>query len=102
MRKNNFDYELAKELSIVIENEYDDYRKEQELTKNYMKKWKSGKFKFAKAQKGVKNLIVTPRVQKYQNQFGMKVGNAEREAIAKSRLRAIMREIKESEKGVMS
>lgn len=93
--KKMIDYEQVKELNLVIENEYDDYKKEEWLADNYAKKWKKGKFDFAKAQKGVKNLIVTPRARKYQNEFGGKIGNVERDAIAKARLRAIMRQIRE-------
>lgn len=95
MKKKNFDFEMAKELNLVIENEYDDYKQEEWLTENYAKKWKKGKFDFAKAKMGVKNLIVTPRARKYQNEFGGKISNDVRDAVATARLRAIMRAIKE-------
>ena len=49
------------------------------------------------AKKGVKNLLVTPRARKYQNEWGVKVGNKERDAVSKARLRAIMRRIREGE-----
>ena len=96
--KSMIDFETVKELDLVIDNERSDYDQEMWLGKNYAKKYKKGKFDFAKAHKGVKNLIVVPRVRKYQNEFGgMKIGNPERDAIAKARLRVIMRRIREGE-----
>ena len=96
MVKKEFDFEAVKELDLVISNEHEDYKREQALAKNYGKRWKKGTFNFQKAQQGVKNLVVVPRVRKYQKQFrGMKIGNSERDAIAKARLRAIMRSMKE-------
>jgi len=96
-RKKNFDFELQKELNLTMENEKEIYDQEGWLAKNYAKKWKKGKFNFAQAQKGVNNLIVTPRARKYQNEFGMKVPNEVRSAVAKARLREIMRRVKEGE-----
>ena len=95
--KSMLDFEAVKELNMVIDNERSDYDQEMWLGKNYAKKYKKGKFDFGKAQIGVKNLIVVPRVRKYQNEWGLKVGNKERDAIAKARLRVIMRRIKEGE-----
>jgi len=97
MRKKNFDFELQKELNLTMENEREIYDQEGWLAKNYSKKLKKGKFDFAKAQKGVNNLIVTPRARKYQNEFGMKVPNDVRTAVAKARLRDMMRRIREGE-----
>lgn len=93
----NIDYELAKELSLTMENEGDIYKQEGFLAKNYSNKWKKGKFEFGKAHKGVSNIIVTPYARKYQNQYGMKIPSDVRNAVAKNRLRAIMRRVKEGE-----
>ena len=93
--KKVIDFEAVKELDMVIENEYDDYQKEEVLSKNYLKKWKKGKFNFELAQKGVKNLIVVPRVRAYQKEWGVKFGSQERDAIAKARLRRIMNRLRE-------
>ena len=96
--KNILDFETVKELNMVIENEHSDYDKEMWLGKNYANKYKKGKFNFKQAQQGVKNFIVVPRVRKYQNEFGgMKIGNAERDAISKARLRAIMMRIRDGD-----
>jgi hypothetical protein len=57
--KKNFDFEMAKELNLTIENEHSDYDTETNLAKNYMKKLKKGKFNFNLAQKGVENLALT-------------------------------------------
>jgi len=93
----NIDYNVVKEIDMVIANEYEDYQKEELLTKNYAKKWKKGNFDFGLAHKGVKNIIVTPRARKYQGEWGIKIGDVERDAIAKARLREIMRRIKEGD-----
>ena len=95
--KSMIDFEAVKELNMIIENNYSDYKQEMWLGKNYAKKYKKGKFDFAKAQKGVKNLIVVPRARKYQNEWGVKIGSSERDAISKARLRAIMRAIREGQ-----
>lgn len=95
--KKMIDYEMVKDLNLTMENEYDVYKQEKYLGKNYARKWKKGKFDFGKAHKGVKNLIVTPYVRKYQNEYKLKVGNTERDAIAKARLRAIMRSVRDGE-----
>jgi len=95
MKQKNFDFELVKELDLVIANEYEDYKQEQALAENYIKKWKKGMFNFEKAKKGVLNLIVTPRARKYQKEFGINIGKQEREAVATARLRALMVQIKE-------
>jgi len=97
MKNKNFDFDVVKELNITIENEFDIYKQEEELRKNYAKKWNKGKFDFGLAQKGVKNLIVVPRIRKYQKEYGMKIGDPERSAIAKARLRAIMQRIREED-----
>jgi len=94
-KRNNFDFELVKELGLVAENERTLYEKEGILAKNYSKKMKSGKFDFGLAQKGVKNLVVTPFARDYQRQWGVKVPKDERDALAKARLRAILRRIRE-------
>ena len=96
-KKNNVDFEMIKELDMVIDNEHTDYVKEMWLGKNYAKKYKKGNFNFAKAQLGVKNQLVTPRARSYQNEWGIKVGSKERDAVSKARLRAIMRRIREGE-----
>jgi|SRR6056297_413379 len=96
-KKNNIDFELVKELNLVADNEKTLYDKEGWLAKNYSKKYKKGNFDFKKAQKGVKNLIVTPFARSYQNQWKMKVPQKERDAVAKARLRAILRRMKEGE-----
>jgi len=67
------------------------------LGKNYAKKYAKGKFNFSQAKQGVKNLLVTPRARAYQNEWGVKVGTKERDAVTKARLRAIMRRIREGE-----
>ena len=95
--KGDIDYIAVRELGLVMENEEDMYKLEGVLAKNYARKWKKGKFNFEKAQAGVKNLLVTPRVRKYQTKWGTKIGSAERDAISKGRLRAIMRRIKEGD-----
>jgi hypothetical protein len=97
MKSKNFDFEAQKELNLTMENEGDIYAKEGMLAKNYARKWKKGQFDFAKAHKGVKNLIVTPFARDYQNKWGTKVPDDVRDAVAKSRVRAIMRRIKEGE-----
>lgn len=98
-KKRNFDFELVKELSLVAENERAIYDQEGGLAKNYARKMKRGKFDFGKAQKGVKNIIVTPFVRDYQKKWLLsgKIPQAERDAVAKSRLRAILRRMKEGE-----
>ena len=96
-KKNPVDFNAVREISLCIENDYPTYQKEQWLTKNYGKKWNKGKFDFTKAHKGVKNLIVTPFARKYQNEWGVKIGTKERDAIAKSRLRTIFRNVKSGE-----
>ena len=95
--KGILDYNMVKELNMVIENEYSDYQKEDWLAENYLKKWKKGKFNFEKAKQGVNNLIVTPRARKYQNEWKVKIGSEERDAVSKARLRRIMQVIKEKE-----
>ena len=97
MKNKNFDFNLATELNLTMENEKNVYDQEGFLGKNYAKKWKKNKFDFAKAQKGVNNLIVTPFARKYQNEWGVKVPNEVRSAVAKARMRAIMRRIREGE-----
>lgn len=97
MKAKNFDFETVKELNLVIENEYQDYQVEESLRKNYLKKYVKGKFDFKKAEKGVLNLVVTPRARKYQKEWGLKIARPEREAIAKARLRRIMRTIREED-----
>jgi arginyl-tRNA synthetase len=89
------DFELIKELNLTMENEVEDYKKEEALAKNYARKLKSGKFDFKKAHKGVLNLVVVPRARKYTHSFGVKIPKLEREEVAKARLRAIIRRIKE-------
>lgn len=95
--RGDIDYNFVKELNLTIENEQDDYKVESYLAKNYAKKYNKGKFNFGMAEKGVKNLIVIPRSRKYQNQFGGKVPNDVRDAVAKARLRNIMRRIREGD-----
>ena len=95
MGKKNFDFELQKELNLVMENEREIYDQEGWLTKNYGKKWKIVKFNFTKAQKGVNKLIVTPFARKYQKEWGIKVPADVRVAVAKARMREIMRRVKE-------
>ncbi len=97
MKKNILDHEMVKEIDMVIDNEIGDYKQESALGKNYAKKYKKGNFNFAKAQLGVKNQIVVPRARKYQNEWGVKIGTKERDAVSKARLRAIMRRIREGE-----
>jgi hypothetical protein len=97
MKNKNFDFEMAKELSLTLENEGEVYTKEGFLAKNYARKLKSGKFNPQLAHKGVKNLIVIPRARTYQNQYGGKITDEVRNAVAKNRLRAIMRRIKGGE-----
>jgi 5'(3')-deoxyribonucleotidase len=97
MAKKDFDFELVKELNLVADNEKSIYDKEGWLAKNYARKSKRGVFDFGKAQKGVKNLIVTPFARDYQKQWGAKVPAKERDAVAKARLRAILRRMKEGE-----
>ena len=96
-KKSNFDYNQAVEMNLVMENEKSEYDKEMWLGKNYSKKFKKGKFNFAQAEKGVNNLLVTPFARKYQNDWGVKVPNDVRQAVAKARMRAIMRRIREGE-----
>ena len=96
-KKSNFDYNQAVEMNLVMENERGEYEKEMWLGKNYSKKFKKGKFNFAQAEKGVNNLLVTPFARKYQNDWGVKVPNDVRQAVAKARMRAIMRRIREGE-----
>ena len=88
---------MVKEMNIVMDNEYDFYKAEDWLGKNYGKKYKKGKFNFAQAEKGVNNLLVTPFARKYQNDWGVKVPNDVRDAVTKARMRAIMRRIREGE-----
>jgi hypothetical protein len=95
MKKKGFDFNLVKDLGLIAENERTLYEKEGILAKNYSKKMKSGKFDFGLAQKGVKNLVVTPFARDYQKQWGVKVPKDERDALAKARLRAILRRMKE-------
>ena len=95
--KGNIDYNLATELNLVMENEQGEYEKEMWLGKNYAKKYKKGVFNFAQAKKGIKNQLVTPFARKYQNEWGVKVGEKERDAVTKARLRAIMMRIREGE-----
>jgi len=92
--KGNIDYNLAVELNLVMENEKSEYDKEMWLGKNYAKKYNKGKFNFAQAKQGVKNQLVTPFARKYQNDWGLKVGQKERDAVTKARLRAIMMRIR--------
>ena len=96
LKKQIKDFQLIRELDIVIDNEYDDYKKEDALAKNYAKKWKKGKFDFGKARTGVKNLIVTPRARKYQKEWGIKIPALEREEISKARLRRIMQRLRDN------
>lgn len=91
------DVEMIREINLVMDNEYSIYQNEDWLNKNYARKYKKGKFDFAKAQKGVNNLIVTPFARKYQNEWGVKVGSAERDAISKARLRQMLRRIRDGE-----
>lgn len=100
-KKNPIDFNVVREISLSIENDYPTYQKEQWLTKNYERKWNKGKFNFSKAQGGVKNLIVTPFARKYQNEWGVKVGAKERDAIAKSRFRSIFRDVKSNSKNTI-
>jgi len=95
--RGDIDYNMAVELNLVVENEKDFYDKEMWLGKNYAKKWNKGKFNFTQAKQGVKNLLVTPRARKYQNEWGVKVGEKERDAVTTARMRAIMRRIREGE-----
>jgi basic membrane lipoprotein Med (substrate-binding protein (PBP1-ABC) superfamily) len=97
MKKKNFDFNLMKELNLVADNEYSLYQKEDFLSDNYLKKWKKGKFDFGMAEKGVKNLIVTPFVRDYQKKWlsGARVPSDVRDALAKARLRRIMTIIRE-------
>ena len=98
MKKKNIDFELIKEVGMVMNNEHPVYQKEGLLAKNYSRKYnKVGKFNFAKGQKGVLNLIVTPYVRKYQNEYGMRIGTNERNALAKQRFRTIMGRVKRKE-----
>ena len=96
-KKNPFDYNQAIEMNLVMENEYGEYEKENWLGKNYAKKYAKGKFNFNQAKKGVNNLLVTPFARKYQNEWGVKVPNEVRSAVAKARMREIMRRIREGE-----
>ena len=96
-RKSNIDYNMAVEMNMVMDNEHDFYKAEEWLGKNYSKKFKKGKFDFAKAEKGVNNMLVTPFARKYQNEWGVKVPNDVRQAVTKARMRAIMRRIREGE-----
>lgn len=93
--KKRIDYILVRDLSLNMENEGRIYEKEGFLAKNYARKYNKGKFNFAKGYKGVKNLIVVPYVRNYQKQWGIKIGNPEREALTKSRMRAVMRRLRE-------
>jgi hypothetical protein len=93
----DIDYELVKELSLTADNEADLYAKEGWLAKNYSKKHNKGKFNFGKAKKGVMSLTVTPFVRSYQNQYGIKIGKKERQALTENRFRNIMRRVRESE-----
>lgn len=95
--KKMIDYEAVKEISMTMDNEGDVYAKEGLIAKNYARKLKRGKFDFSKAHKGALNLSVTPFVRSYENKFGMKVGRSERDAIAKNRLRTMLRRIRENE-----
>jgi len=97
MKTKNFDYNQAVEMNLVMENEEGEYKKENWLAKNYSEKFKKGKFDFAKAEKGVNNLLVTPFARKYQKDWGMKVPNNVRQAVTRARLRAIMRRIREGD-----
>jgi hypothetical protein len=99
MKKKGFDFELVKELNLIADNEGLLYQKEGALAKNYARKLKRGKFDFKLAHKGVKNLVVNPFVRDYQRQYGGggKIPQAERDAVAKARLRAILRRIKEGD-----
>jgi hypothetical protein len=95
MKKKGFDFNLVKEMDMIADNEFSLYQKEDALQKNYAKKFQKGKFNFGLAQKGVKNLIVTPFARDYQKQWGVKVPKDERDALAKARLRAMLRRIRE-------
>ena len=99
MRKKGFDFNLVKELNLVAENEHSLYLKEDFLSDNYSKKLKKGKFNFDMAEKGVKNLIVTPFVRDYQKKWlgGAKVPRDVRDALTKARMRNIMRVIREKQ-----
>lgn len=89
MRKTRreIDSAMINELNLSIDNDYNTYQREMLLHKNYERKERRGKFNEALATKGFFNLIVTPYARKYQNEFGTRIGRAEREAVAKSRLR---------------
>jgi len=95
--RGDIDYNMAIEMNLVMENEKSEYDKEMWLGKNYAKKFNKGKFDFAKAEKGVNNMLVTPFARKYQNDWGVKVPNDVRQAVTKARMRAIMRRIREGE-----
>ena len=96
-KKSNFDYNQAVEMNLVMENEADEYKKESWLVKNYSQKFKKKGFNFAKAEQGVNKMLVTPFARKYQKDWGMKVPTDVRQAVAKARMRAIMRRIREGE-----
>jgi len=87
--KQNFESSIN-ELDIMIDNDYDTYKQRiVPLQKNYQKKWDKGRFDFAKAEKGIFNLIVTPTARKVSkearaNQWGTPIwGVRERKAVAK-------------------
>ena len=87
----NYDRALADELDIVMDNDFDTYRRKEAIIANYKRKLKSKKTRFdrAKAEQGVLNLLVVPQARKYQNEYGVKVGNAERRGVAKRQFRTM-------------
>ena len=87
----HYDRAMADEIDMVIDNDFDTYRRKEAIIANYKRKLKSKKTRFdrAKAEQGVLNLLVVPQARKYQNEYGVKVGNAERRGVAKRQFRTM-------------
>ena len=94
-RRGSSDYHMTNELNLMLDNDYDFYKREQYLKGNYKKKLNKGRFNFDLAQKGVRNLLVVPYSRKYQREYGVKVPKDVRESVSRSRTRNIFRELLE-------
>ena len=90
-RKKTFDYQLVKELSLTMDNEREVFNQEGRLAKSYSQRWNKGNFNFAKAQTGVKNLIVVPYAKKYKQEWGVPVSKDVRDAVTRNRMRVILK-----------
>lgn len=89
----NFDKHAARELGLVMDNDYSTYQQENALYKNYKRKFDKGKFNYQKAETGVLNLLVTPQARKYQNEWRVKIGTAERKAVARGKTREMFKSL---------